>query len=151
MVAPVLAVRLGGFSHMMVTLVTAGCCGLLYFILSFRVVQLRLAHKINFGDGGHDRLMSRIRAHANFAEYVPIVLILMGLIEMRTGVTEMLTSTGVLLFLLRIVHAIGMGRASPNPFRVAGAAGTWIILIGLSVWAIFLAYSHHAYALPPAA
>jgi uncharacterized membrane protein YecN with MAPEG domain len=135
---------------MMVTLVTAGCCGLLYFVLSFRVVQMRLAHRINLGDGGNDPLLSRIRAHANFAEYVPIILILMGLIEMRTGVTEMLTSTGVLLFLLRIIHAIGMARPAPNPFRVTGAAGTWIILIGLSVWAIILAYTHHAYALPPA-
>ena len=135
---------------MMVTLVTAGCCGLLYFILSFRVVQLRQAHKVTLGDGGHDPLLSRIRAHANFAEYVPIILILMALIELRTGVTELLTSTGVLLFLIRIVHAIGMARPGANPFRVAGAAGTWIILLGLSVWAIILAYTHHAYALPPA-
>lgn len=136
---------------MMVTLVTAGCCGLLYFVLSLRVVLGRQAHKVMLGDGGHDALLARIRAHANFAEYVPIILILMGLIEMRTGVTEMLTSTGVLLFLIRIAHALGMARPAPNPFRIAGAAGTWIILIGLSIWAIVLAYSHHAYAIPPVA
>lgn len=136
---------------MMVTLVTAGCCGLLYFVLSLRVVLGRQAHKVMLGDGGHDALLARIRAHANFAEYVPIILILMGLIEMRTGVTEMLTSTGVLLFLIRIAHALGMARPAPNPFRIAGAAGTWIILIGLSIWAIMLAYSHHAYAIPPVA
>lgn len=136
---------------MMVTLVTAGCCGLLYFVLSLRVVLGRQAHKVMLGDGGHDALLARIRAHANFAEYVPIILILMGLIEMRTGVTEMLTSTGVLLFLIRIAHALGMARPAPNPFRIAGAAGTWIILIGLSIWAIILAYSHHAYAIPPVA
>jgi len=135
---------------MMVTLVTAGCCGLLYFILSLRVVQLRQAHKVTIGDGGHDPLLSRIRAHANFAEYVPIILILMGLIEMRTGTTELLTATGIVLFLIRIAHALGMARPAPNAFRIAGAAGTWIILVGLSVWAIILAYSHHAYALPPA-
>lgn len=130
---------------MMITLVTAGCCGLLYFILTVRVVLGRQAHKVMIGDGGNDALLSRIRAHANFAEYVPIILILMGLIETRTGITELLTSTGVLLFLLRIAHAIGMARPAPNPFRVAGAAGTWIILIGLSVWAIILAYTGHAY------
>lgn len=135
---------------MMVTLVTAGCCGLLYFILSLRVVQLRQTHRVTIGDGGHDALLSRIRAHANFAEYVPFILILMGLIELRTGVTELLTSTGILLFLIRIAHAFGMARPTPNPFRIVGAAGTWIILIGLSVWAIVLAYTHHAYALPPA-
>ena len=136
---------------MMITLVTAGCCGLLFFVLSLRVALGRQAHKAMIGDGGHDALLTRIRAHANFAEYVPIILILTGLIELRTGVTELLTATGVLLFLLRIVHALGMARPAPNPFRVAGAAGTWIILIGLSIWAITLAYTHHAYAIPPVA
>ena len=135
---------------MMVTLVTAGCLGLLYFVLSLRVVQVRMAHKVMLGDGGHDPLLSRIRAHANFAEYVPLLLVLMALIEMRTGVTELLTSTGIVLFAVRICHAIGMARPAPNPFRVAGAAGTWIILVGLSIWAIVLAYTHHAYAIPPA-
>ena len=128
---------------MMITLVTAGFCGLLYFILSIRVVQSRQAHNVMTGDGGHDALLSRIRAHANFAEYVPFILILMGAIEARIGAgSELLASTGILLFLIRISHAIGMARPAPNPFRIAGAAGTWIVLLGLSIWAIALAYSH---------
>ncbi len=128
---------------MMITLVTAGFCGLLYFVLSFRVVQMRQMHKVMIGDGGNDALLSRIRAHANFAEYVPFILVLMGAIEISVGRgNELLASTGILLFLLRICHAVGMARPAPNPFRVAGAAGTWIILLGLSVWAIVLAYSH---------
>ena len=56
-----------------------------------------------------------------------------------------------MLFLVRIAHAYRHGAAPRRiAFRIAGAAGTWIILIGLSVWAIVLAYTHHAYALPPA-
>ncbi len=129
---------------MMATLITAGFCGLLFLILSLRVVQGRQANKVTLGDGGNDPLLARIRAHANFAEYVPIILILMGLIESRTGTTEMLTATGVLLFLIRIAHAVGMARPGVSPFRVAGAGGTWVILTGLSIWAIVLAYSHHA-------
>lgn len=128
---------------MMITLVTAGFCGLLFFVLSFRVVQLRQAHKVLLGDGGNDSLLSRIRAHANFAEYVPIILVLMGAIEVSIGRgNETLAATGILLFLLRISHAIGMAKRTSNPFRVAGAAGTWIVLIGLSIWAIILAYTH---------
>ena len=129
---------------MMITLVTAGFCGLLFFILSFRVVQMRQAHKITLGDGGNDPLLARIRAHANFAEYVPFLLVLMGAIEVRIGSgNETLAATGIVLFVVRIAHAFGMARPAPNPFRVVGAAGTWIILIGLSVWAIILAYSRH--------
>lgn len=126
---------------MMITLATAGACGLLYFILSFRVVQMRVAHKITLGDGGHDPLLSRIRAHANFAEYVPLILILLGGIEARTGAgSRLLAATGIMLVVARIAHAIGMMRPAPNPFRVGGAAGTWIILVGLSVWALVLAF-----------
>ncbi len=127
---------------MIATTITAGFCGLLYLVLSLRVVQARQAHKVALGDGGHDRLHARIRAHANFAEYVPIILILMGLIESRTGTTELLTATGVLLFLIRVAHAVGMARPPVSPFRVAGAGGTWVILTGLSLWALILTYSH---------
>ncbi len=129
---------------MMATMITAGFCGLLYFILSLRVVQARQAHKVTLGDGGNDPLLARIRAHANFAEYVPIILVLMGLIESRTGTTDLLTATGVLLFLIRVAHAIGMARPGVSPFRVAGAGGTWVILTGLSIWVLVLAYAHHA-------
>lgn len=129
---------------MMITLVTAGFCGLLYFVLTFRVVQSRQAHKVMIGDGGHDPLLARIRAHANFAEYVPLLLVLMGAIEVRIGSGDQtLAATGIVLFLVRISHAIGMARPAPNPFRIAGAAGTWIVLVGLSIWAIVLAYSYH--------
>ena len=128
---------------MMITLVTAGFCGLLYLVLSLRVGQSRVSHKVMIGDGDNDALLSRIRAHGNFAEYVPIILILMGVVEARIGAgNELLASTGILLFLLRIAHAIGMTRPAPNPFRMAGAVGTWIVLAGLSVWAIVLAYGH---------
>ncbi|UAJ08777.1 MAPEG family protein [Glacieibacterium megasporae] len=128
---------------MMITLVTAGFCGLLYFVLTLRVGQLRQSEKVMLGDGGNDVLLGRIRAHANFAEFVPIILILMGAIEASIGAgNELLASTGILLFLLRISHAFGMARPAPNPFRLAGAVGTWIVLVGLSIWAIVLAYGH---------
>ncbi|MBV8972514.1 MAG: MAPEG family protein [Sphingomonadaceae bacterium] len=127
---------------MLATTITAGFCGLLYFILSLRVIALRQAHGVSLGDGGNTALLARIRAHANFAEYVPIILILMGLIETRTGTTEVLTASGVLLFLIRIAHAVGMALPAPNPWRMAGTGGTWVILSGLSAWALVLAYTH---------
>ena len=72
---------------MIVTLMTAGLCGLLYLWLSIRVVQVRQSAKVLLGDGGDELLLSRIRAHANFAEYVPICLILIGVIELTDDVS----------------------------------------------------------------
>ena len=128
---------------MIITITTAGLCGLLLMALSVRVVQVRGAAKVSIGDGGDAMLLSRIRAHANFAEYVPIILILMGLIESTSGTGPTLGVIGVGLVLSRIAHAFGMTRPAPNPGRIVGTAGTFIILIVASVWALVIAARLH--------
>ena len=128
---------------MIVTITTAGLCGLVLVGLSFRVIQVRGAAKVSLGDGGDPLLLSRIRAHANFGEYVPIILILMGLIEGLGGNRMTLGVIGIGLVLCRIAHAIGMSQAAPNPARVIGTLGTMIILIVASVWALVISARLH--------
>ncbi len=122
-----------------VTTFTTAICGLIYLVLSYRVSQIRLSERISLGDGGHADLMARTRAHANFGEYVPIILILIALIEFETGYSVALGIVSAIFILARIAHAIGMGRPSPNKLRVSGIVGTWLALAGLSVWALILA------------
>jgi uncharacterized protein len=125
---------------MIVTLVTGGLCGLLYFWLSVRVVQVRQTLQVAIGDGGDGLLLQRIRAHANFAEYVPICLVLLGAIEISSiTVPPGLWVAGLALVAVRIAHMIGMGRAAPNPYRIVGAGGTWAIMVGLSLWSLYVA------------
>ena len=128
---------------MIVTITTAGLCGLVLVGLSFRVIQVRGAAKVSLGDGGDPLLLSRIRAHANFGEYVPIILILMGLIEGLGGNRMTLGVIGIGLVLCRIAHAIGMSQPAPNPARVIGTLGTMIILIVASVWALVISARLH--------
>jgi uncharacterized protein len=123
-----------------VTTFTAAICGLIYLVLSYRVSQTRMSEKIAMGDGGNLDLIARMRAQANFGEYVPIILILMALIEFETGYSVLLGITSAVLILARVLHAIGMGRPSPNPFRVSGTAATWITLLVLSFWGLILAF-----------
>ncbi len=131
---------------MIVTITTAGLCGLILLVLSFRVVQVRQSGKVSLGDGGDALLLRRIRAHGNFAEYVPIILILMGLIESQNGTGPAIGVIGIGLVLIRIAHAIGMGSPSPNPARIAGTLGTFIILGVTSVWALVIsAHLHHVF------
>lgn len=132
---------------MIVTLMTAGLCGLLYFWLSFRVVEVRLSAKVSLGDGGDELLISRIRAHANFAEYVPICLILIAVIELSDSISPWgLYAAGMCLVGARVAHAVGMARSVPggkiSPWRQVGAVGTWGILLGLSFWAMAKAVSY---------
>jgi hypothetical protein len=125
---------------MIVTLVTAGVCGLLYLILSIRVVQIRARSRVLIGDGGDADLLQRIRAHANFAEYVPICLILIAALELSYQNAPLaLYWVGGALVAARICHAIGMSRADANPWRAIGAVGTWLVMGALGLWAISLA------------
>ena len=123
-----------------VTTFTAAVCGLIYLVLSYRVSQTRMSEKIAMGDGGNLDLIARMRTQANFGEYVPIILILMALIEFETGYSVLLGITSAVLILARVLHALGMARPSPNPFRVSGTAGTWITLLVLSFWGLILAF-----------
>ena len=130
---------------MVVTLVTAALCGLLYVWLSWRVVQVRQSAKVSLGDGGDARLLQRIRAHANFAEYVPICLVLIFVIENSLEVSPpALWAAGLALVGVRASHAYGMGIEGGNSWRVIGTAGTWIVLAGLSIAALIVAVSYAA-------
>lgn len=125
---------------MVATLVSAGLCGLVFFWLSLRVVQIRMSAKVSLGDGGDAELLARIRAHANFAEYVPLLLVLLLAIELSLKATPLtLWGPALALPLVRLAHALGLARPSPNNWRVIGTAGTWGLLVILSLWALVLA------------
>ena len=59
-----------------------GILALLYVVLGLQVSRLRRGNRSLFGDGDNIKLRSAIRAHANFAEYVPIIVLMVALLEM---------------------------------------------------------------------
>lgn len=123
---------------MPVTLVTAGVLGLLFLLLSFRVVAVRRSARVEIGDGNNRLLLSRIRAHANFAEYVPVSLFLLFLAEQVHGASMLVASMAGLLVVARLLHPFGMAMRAPNLPRFVGALGTFValgILAGTVLWA----------------
>jgi len=123
-----------------ITLTIAGAAAILNIWLSLRVSRLRRPLKVGIGDGGHDVLARRMRAHANFIENTPLMLILLGLVELATGGSMLLWGAAILFILARIAHAFGMDRPGANPLRVGGIAISWVVLLGLGIYAILLAY-----------
>jgi hypothetical protein len=123
-----------------ITLATAGALGLVYLVLSARVIQGRFQHQVSLGDGGQKDMLARIRSHGNFSEYVPFVLILLGLLELSGANRTVLAVAGAALVAFRILHAIGVPRKAPNPFRVLGTIGTFLLLLGGSVWALLISF-----------
>ena len=121
-------------------LVTSGYAAflaLIFVAISAWVVAGRAAFKVNYGDGGDDRLTRRMRAHANFAEYVPLILILVALLEARA--TSRFTIHALLLPLViaRALHPFGMlardGSRQQLAFRGSTTMVTWLVLVAAAV------------------
>ncbi len=123
-----------------VTLIIAAAMGLLNIWLGVRVSRVRGTQKVMVGHGGVPVVEARMRAHANFNEYVPIALILMLLIELNIGASRWLWAAGALLVVARVLHPFGMEPSAPKGYRAIGAALTWLVLIALVVWAVLIAY-----------
>ena len=123
-----------------ITLTIAGAAAILHVWLSLRVSALRRPLKIGVGDGGNEVLLRRMRAHGNFAENMPIFLVLLGFTELAVGKSLWLWGAALLFILARISHAFGMDRPGANRWRVAGISISMIVLVGLAAWAIFVAY-----------
>ena len=125
------------------TLITAGMLGLMYVFLAATVIASRVQNRVSLGDGGIPALQARIRAHGNFGEYVPLVLILMGLVELAGGNRTVLMWSGIALVVFRVLQAIGVWkRVAPQPLRIAGTSGTLFLLVYYGVWAILIGYRH---------
>ena len=117
-----------------IALTTAGALALVNFWLSLRIATLRSSENIWVGDGGHPKLTARMRAQLNFAEYAPIVLILIALVEWSKGSHLWLEIVAGIFVLGRICHALGMDGWKPG--RMIGMACTAPIMIGLGLYAI---------------
>jgi uncharacterized membrane protein YecN with MAPEG domain len=122
------------------TLMFAVAFALINLWLAFRAGKARLGAKVAIGDGGNPLLAARMRAQANFLEYVPLALILIALIEMRVGASQLLFALGIALVLARIAHAFGMERPTPNPFRAGGILVTFGVTGALILWGALLLY-----------
>jgi uncharacterized membrane protein YecN with MAPEG domain len=129
-----------------ITLTIAGAAALINIWIARRVGQMRMTHKISIGDGGNEALTARMRAQANFVEYTPFFLILLGLIELAVGSKIWLWVVAVVYILGRIAHAFGMDRRHPDPLRLRmiGIMVTLLVLLGLALYAIALPYLHQA-------
>ena len=113
----------------------AALLALLFVGLSVRTLRLRRGLNIAIGDAGNHTLLRAMRVHANFAEYVPLSLLLIFFIE-GAGARSLLVHFLCLCLLVgRVSHAYGVSQAKENyKFRAAGMALTFVTLISASLF-----------------
>ena len=117
----------------------AGLLALVFIALSRRVIAYRRGKRIAIGAEGDDGLLRRVRAQANFAEYVPLALVLMGFAEIQGLAAAMVHGLGVALLAGRLVHAFGLSR-TPEDFRLReGMVLTFAVLAIGAATNLFLA------------
>ena len=121
------------------TLCLAAAAAIINFWLGNRIGQLRHRHKISVGTGGNELLERRMRAQLNFAENVPLVLILIGLIEAAGKAGAWLAPVGALFMLGRVFHGLGMDGGSLQWGRMVGTLVTFLTEVGLAIVAVLIA------------
>ncbi|MEY4268906.1 MAG: hypothetical protein RLZZ58_122, partial [Pseudomonadota bacterium] len=77
-----------------ISLTIAAAAALINIWLSIRVGQVRTKEKVFVGDGGNDAVVRRMRAHSNFVENTPFVLMLIVLLELACGQSVWLWAAG---------------------------------------------------------
>jgi len=125
-----------------ITMFYAGLLVLLYLALSLQVIRLRRTLQVGLGSGGNEVLDRAVRAHANFAEYVPLGLLLLALIEIGTAAPGWLVHLlGLTLLVGRLMHGlIGLNRSSGySAGRFWGTCLTWLVFAAGAVIVIVTA------------
>ena len=121
-----------------ITALYGGLLALWFFVLSIRVVMGRAGKgKPSLGDGGDPLMQRRIRGHANFAEYVPLILVLIAFLELNAWPAWVLHLLGAALLIGRLLHGYAFAFTSEHVFgRSAGIGLTFLVLLMAGVLSV---------------
>ena len=117
---------------LLITSIIAAILTIIFIKLSFAVIGLRRKNKVGLGSGGHEDLERAIRTQANFAEYIPLGVVLIACLELNGAPWWLVAIPGVSLIIGRLIHAKGMNTPPPDfSKRVLGMKFTFFTLIAL--------------------
>ncbi|MAH04557.1 MAG: MAPEG family protein [Pseudomonadota bacterium] len=116
----------------------AGLLGLLFIVLTARIIRLRWKLRVGIGDGGEHILNKAIRVQSNFVEQVPLALLLIYLVEMQMSNIVLLHGLCSALLIGRVLHAFGLSKTSKTSFgRFVGMILTLSVTLVASLLLIY--------------
>ena len=119
---------------MLVSPIYAAVLGFVFVALSVRTILLRRRLKVAIGDGDQSILARAVRVHSNFAEYVPLSMILVYFLEVQSGTSPWIHVLCSALLIGRIIHAFGISQVEENyRYRVSGMALTFTVITSASI------------------
>jgi uncharacterized membrane protein YecN with MAPEG domain len=127
-----------GRAGMQITSFYAALFGLLFVALSVRTLRLRGKLRIPVGDAGNQQMLRGIRVHANFAEYVPLALLLIYFTEIQGASARFIQIVCLCLLAGRLSHAYGVSQMKEKLyFRIFGMTLTLGVIIVVSIRLLF--------------
>lgn len=125
-----------------ITSLYAALIALIFVWLSARVIIYRRKNRISLGDAGDKSLLKRMRAQGNCAEYAPLGLLLLALVEVSGAPLIAVHLLGLTLLAGRAVHAWAVSASPPAlKGRVAGMMLTLLMILvsafGLLIHGVF--------------
>jgi len=119
---------------MLITPAYAAIFAFIFIALSVRTLRLRRQLRVAIGHGNEPKLERAARAHANFAEYVPISILLIYFLEIHTVSSIWIHLLCTVLLVGRIVHAYGVSQVSEDHrYRLTGMSLTFAVIISVSI------------------
>jgi uncharacterized membrane protein YecN with MAPEG domain len=116
----------------------AALLGILFFYLSVRTIGLRRKLQIGIGANDNPEMLRAMRVHANFAEYAPLVLLLIALAELQAAPALLVHALGLCLLMGRVLHAHGVSQTQEQfAFRITGMALTFTALLTSCAWLLY--------------
>jgi uncharacterized protein len=122
----------------MITPLYGAILGILFLVLSTRTLRLRRKLGIAVGDSGNIEMLRAMRAHANFAEYTPLTLLMIFFVEQVHGQGLFIHLLASALVVGRCLHAFGISQVNESfRYRVGGMFFTLNTLLACSVYLLF--------------
>jgi uncharacterized membrane protein YecN with MAPEG domain len=112
----------------------AALLAIVFVVLSVRTLRMRRRLRIAIGDAGNETMLRAMRAHSNFAEYVPLSLLLIYFVEQSGANPRFVHALGLCVLVGRVLHAVGVSRTDERyAYRVVGMALTLTPMIAASI------------------
>lgn len=115
---------------------------LINFLLSIRIIKLRRKYLIGIGTGGNEELARAVRAHGNFIEQTPLILLMILALDYTTQSILLIHFLGASLIIGRLLHAYGISQSAGKSFgRIVGMLSTFCVGLICSGMLITKAFS----------
>jgi hypothetical protein len=121
-----------------ISLIIVALAAVMASALSMNVIFRRTKANVLIGDGGDAELQRRIRAHGNFIEHAPLVLMVLVAAEATGTTPTTIWVLGLMLLAGRVTHVIAMlqNKLWPRPVGMGLTYTATLLAAGHTLWAL---------------